>query len=141
MSFTSFFDKVGSALKKLFGSTTWEKQAQGVIIYVAPILETVLMFADPAIEPLVAGAINTAKADLATVSAVVSSGTVPAGSTAAATVEAALGSVKTNLTGILTAAGVKNSSKVAQITEAVNAINSEIDALIQNMPGAVPSGA
>lgn len=137
MSFISFFDKVGSELKKLFGSTTWEKQAQGVITYVAPLLETVLALADPPLAPLFQKVINTIQADLATVSAVVSGAQVPAGSTTAATVKAALGSIQTNLSSLLADADVKNSTKATEITAAVTGITSEIDALASSMPAAI----
>lgn len=141
MSIKSFFEKVGDELKKLFGSTNWEKQTQAVITYVAPVLDTILTFADPSIEPIVSGVIAKVQADLAAVSAAVSGAAVPAGSTASAAVQAAMGSVKTNLTSLLSVAEVKNSAKVTQITAAVNTIVSEIDACLTYLPSAVSSSS
>ena len=41
-SFKTFFDKVGSVLKKLFGSASFEQTVQSVITYAAPLLETIV---------------------------------------------------------------------------------------------------
>jgi hypothetical protein len=136
----TFFDKIGSTLKKLFGSTTWEKQVQGVITYVAPIVETIIGLMDPAVAPLVSGIIGTVEADLATVSTVVSGATVPAGSTSAAAVASALNSVKTNLASLLAMAEVKNSSTSAGVTAAVNLIVNEMDAALTNLPSTTTAG-
>ena len=143
MSISSFFSKIGTEFKKLFGKApAFEQIAQSVITYVSPILLTVLTFADPAIEPIVSKAVSIVQADLATVSTVVKDGAVTAGSTGAATVEAALASINSNLTGLLSVAEVKNSNKIVEITAAVNSVTTEVDTLLNNIPtAATPSPA
>lgn len=133
MSIGSFFSKVEAELKKLFGSTTVEQKIQSVISYVAPIVNTIISLADPAIAPFVAGVISTVQSDLATVSVVVQGAAVSAGSTAAQTVTSALNSVKANLAGLLASAEIKNSAKVSQITAATNLVIGEVDAALAGL--------
>ena len=68
-SFKTFFDKVGSVLKKLFGSASFEQTVQSVITYAAPLLETIVGLAagSPA-ATAVAAVVSTVQSDLATVS-------------------------------------------------------------------------
>ena len=135
MSLKTFFEKVGSEIKKLFGSSTFEQEVQSTITYAAPLVEGILAVADPSLEPIVAAVLNTVKSDLATVSTVVQGGKVAAGSSAAKTICAALTSVNSNLSGLLQVAEVKNSTKIAQITAAVNTLTGETNALLANLPG------
>lgn len=130
----TFFEEVGAELKKLFKSTAWEQAALAVVTYVAPIAEGILTFADPAIEPLVANVVNVVKSDLATISVVVKQGTAAPGSPAAVAVTTALNSINTNLRGLLEVAEVKNSTKIAEITAAVNTITNEVDAALAALP-------
>lgn len=136
----TFFEKVGGELKKLFLSSTTEQQIQADITYAAPIVETILTFVDPAVEPLVAGAVSIAKADLATISATAQSAKVTPGSTAAQTITAAANSINSNLSGLLDVAEVKNSTKSAEITAAVNTITQEMNALVAAL-APVPAAA
>jgi hypothetical protein len=136
MSIGSFFHSVGAAFKKLFGSSTWERTAASTITYVAPLLETIVQLAaGSAAEQAVAKVIATVQSDLATVAAVVD-GTASGTPHGTAVVVSALGSIKTNLSGLLSLAEVKNSGKVSQITTAVNLIVGEADAMLGAMPGA-----
>lgn len=136
MSVKTFFEKFGSELKKLFGSTaTWEQTARSVITYVAPILETIIGLAagGPA-EAAVSGVVNSIQADLATISAVVQGAAVTPRSPTAVTVKTALESIKANLGSLLADADIKNSTKVTEITAAVNGISGEVEALLANLP-------
>jgi hypothetical protein len=134
MSIKTFFEKVGQEIKKLFGSSTFEQEVQSTITYAAPLVEGILAIADPEIEPIVAGVLNTVKSDLATVSTVVQSAKVAPGSSAAKTISAALTSINSNLSGLLKVAEVKNSTKIAEITAAVNTLTGETNALLSNLP-------
>ena len=40
-----FWHKVEAGLKKLFGSSTWEKVAAGTLTYIAPLAETLALLA------------------------------------------------------------------------------------------------
>jgi len=137
MSVKTFFAKVEAEAKKLFGSTTWEKTVTSVVTYTAPIAETLIGLAagQPA-EALVAEGVTILKSDLATVSAVVSGATTTPSATGLATVVSALNSIKTNLSGLLTAAEVKNSKTSSAITSTVNLIVGEMDAALANVPSA-----
>jgi hypothetical protein len=143
MSVKTFFSKVWDEMEKLFtNGATYEKAIQSVITYAAPIVETIVGLAagGPA-AALVTRVISTVQSDMATVSVVVQQGTVAPGSTAATTCEAALNSIKTNLTSLLTAAEVKNSAKAADITNAVNLIVGEVDAALSGLPTAAAPAA
>jgi hypothetical protein len=131
-----FWDKVETAFKKLFGSTTWEKTASSVLTYVGPLLETLVALTDPAIAPLVTSIVNTVRSDLATVYAVVSGATATPPTNELQAVTNALGSIQTNLAALLSAAGVKNSANAAKITAVVDTIIGEVQAIAENIPKA-----
>ena len=135
-SFKTFFEKVGAELEKLFGAgSKIEQQIQAVVTYVAPIVSGIISFADPAIAPLVNKVIAIVQADLATLSTVAQDTTITAGSTAAATAVSVLTSIKTNLSGLLQMAEVKNSAKISQITSAVNTVVAEVQAILTSLAG------
>lgn len=139
MSLGSFFHRVGSAFKKLFGSIpTWEKTAQSVITFVAPVLEIIIQHAaGTGAETTVANVIGTVQSDLATISAVVEGGQTDQHGTAV--VVSSLNSIKANISGILQLAEIKNSSKQAEITSAVNLIVGEADAILGAIPQSAPA--
>lgn len=131
----SFFKKVGGELARLFGNTTWEQTAVSTINYAAPIVETIAqLVAGTAAASAIASVLNTVKADLATVSAVVKGAQVAKGSTASTTVRAALSSIVNNLSGLLSMAEVKNSAKAADITAAVQLLSNEATEMLQALP-------
>lgn len=134
---TSFFHKVESAFKKLFGSTTWEKTVSSTLTYVGPLLELLVGLAagGPA-ETLVTGIVNTTQTDLATVAAVVTGATATPPANEMAAVTSALNSIKANLPQLLTAADVKNSTKSTEITATTNTIIGEVEAILANIPAA-----
>lgn len=132
--FKSFFEKVGAELEKLFGGTaSIEQRIQSVITYVAPLVNTIVTLADPAVAPIVAKIIATVQADLAAVSTVVQEGTAAAGSTGAQTATTALNSIKANLGTLLTDSGVKNAANFAKISAAANLIIGEIEAVLSEL--------
>src|SRR5277367_4466590 len=129
-SVVTFFEKVGGWLKKLFTNTTVEHKILAVISYVAPLVEGIIAFADPAASPIVNRIITLVQSDLATVTAVVDGAKVTAGTPAAATVIQALTSVQANLGTLLTDADVKNSAKFQQIEASANVIIGEVEAAL-----------
>jgi hypothetical protein len=133
----TFFAKLKAAFEKVFGSTTWEKTALGVISFIAPLLETIVGLAagGPA-EALVAKVISIVQSDLSTLQTVVSDATSATSTSGLQTAQNALNSIKTNLSSLLTAAQIKNSTKAADITAAVNTVVGEVDAILENMPTA-----
>jgi hypothetical protein len=76
---------------------------------------------------------GTVQSDLAVLAAVVDDATAAPGSHAAAVATSALNSIKTNLSGLLAAAEVKNSAKSTEITIAVNTIVAEADVLLAHL--------
>jgi hypothetical protein len=135
MSLGTFFKKVEQALFRFLKNPSWEQKADGVITYVAPVLEEVIVLTlgTPA-ETVAAAVISRVQSGLATVSAILLEAQVTPGTSVAKTVTIALNSVKDNLTGLLTAAEVKNTTKSTQITSTVNMLVGEIDALLGSMP-------
>jgi hypothetical protein len=128
-------------LKKMFGSTTWEKTASSTLLYIAPLIETIsgLAAGGPA-ETIVTAVINKVQAALGTLSVVISgAATTPTASDMAAAV-AALNSIKTNLSSLLQVAEVKSAPKSAEITEAVNTVIGEVDAIASNVSTAAVPG-
>ena len=142
MSVKTFVEKVEAEARKLFGSTTWENTLSSGISYTAPFLEILVGLAagEPA-EALVAAAVSTAQADLATIKALVSGARVPAGSPALTVVRAALNSLQSNLGSLLGAVEVKNSKTSSEITSAVNLIVGEANALLARAPSATAAPA
>jgi hypothetical protein len=139
MSISTFFEKIGHDLKEIFTSTTWEQKTLAAIAYSEPFLVGMLDLVDPTIAPLVSSVLAAVTSDLGTVKNVVSQGTVAPGSSAATEVVSALNSVKSNLSSLLTDADVKNSANVAKITAAVNLVNGEVDAILDEAPSPAPS--
>lgn len=130
----TFFEKVGSTLKKLFTSHGWETKAIATINYVAPMVETIVaLTAGGPAATIVANVVNIVKADLATVATVCQDGMPAPGSTAAQTVTSALNSVKSNLTELLADADVKNSAKAEEITAVTTTIIGEANALLSSL--------
>lgn len=134
---TTFWHKVETALKKIFGSANWEQTAIGVLTYAGPVLQTIVTLAagGPA-GALVAAAVATAKSDLGVAAAIVNGATSTPSAGEVAIFVSAMNSVKANLTGLLIASEVKNSGKQAEITSAVNLIVDELDACIAHAPAA-----
>lgn len=140
MSVSSFFHRVGSAMKKLFGSSTWEKSAQATISYVAPLLETIVQLsAGSGAEQAVASIIGKVQSDLATLSAVVDEANASTDPHASAVVATVLGSIRDNLSDLLGMAEIKNAGKVTEITAAVNLIAGEVNAMLGSLPASTPA--
>lgn len=129
-----FFELIGHDLKAIFTSTTWETKTLSTISYTEPFVLGILTLADPSIAPVVSGVLTGVTASLTTIKNIVAQGTVPAGSSKAQQVTAALQSVKDNLSGLLADAHVKNSAKITEITAAVNLVNGEVDAILADAP-------
>jgi hypothetical protein len=134
----TFFHKAEAAMKKMFGSTTWEKTVTSTLTYVGPLLELLVGLAagGPA-ENLVTGIVNTTETDLGTLAAVVHGATATPSTSELVAVTNALNSIKSNLPQLLTAVEVKNSTKSTEITATATTIIGEVDAMLANIPCAV----
>ncbi len=131
MSVGSFLKKVEMEFVKLFHEApSFEQRAQSAIAIVGPIVVRILQSADPSIAPVVGSVLKTVQSDLATVSALTQAGQVAPGTPAAVTVTTALNAVRDNLSGMLQIAEIKNSTKVTEITNDVNMVVGELDALL-----------
>jgi ElaB/YqjD/DUF883 family membrane-anchored ribosome-binding protein len=135
----SFWKRVETELKNMFGSTKWEKTASGALLYFGPALELLVGLAGggPA-EALVTSVVTKAQGALASLSAVVNDAITSGGASPSnlSIAMAALNSIKTNLSQLLASAEIKNAPKSAEITSAVNAIVEEVDAYVANLPPA-----
>lgn len=136
----SFFSKIGSFFKKVLGGEAkWERVVSSTLSVIAPILETVIgLTAGAPIENAVAGVINQVQSDLAAVNAVV---TTSGGSTA--TAASLLTAAKTDLSQLLSAADIKNSTLNTQVSATVNLVIGEVEAMLAALPAAtaVPATA
>ena len=137
---STFFSEVGKYFKKLFGSTTWEKQVSATISYVSPLLDTVIaLTAGAPAAAAVQLVINEIQKGLATLATVVS-GAVSAPSTSGyQTAINALNSIKTNVQSLLTVAEVKNPTDQAKLADIVDTFVGELDAVLENVPTDAPS--
>jgi len=133
----TFFEKIGAELKKLFGNTTWEKQAIATIEYVSPLLDTFLtLVAGAPVATAVQGIINQLQTDLATVSTVASETATAPSASGYQTAENALNSIKANAPQLLAAADIKDEKTLATATSIVDTLVSEADAVLANLPSA-----
>ena len=138
-SFQSFAKKFEAEFVKLFKKApSFEQSAQAVIAVAGPALEIVLGAVDPAALPVVVPIISVVQKDMAIISTVTNAAIAPAGSSAVQSVETAINGVKSNLSGLLQLAEVKNSAKASQINSEVTAILNEADVLLSILPAAAP---
>jgi hypothetical protein len=125
----SFFSKVEAELKELFvKAPKWEATAAATLKFVAPLVETLLAFTDPAAAVVVDPLITKLQLAMATASVVLKdAGPVP-------TLQSSLTAITTNLTAIEAAAQIKDPATQAKFTAAVTVIGGEISAIISSIP-------
>jgi hypothetical protein len=113
----------------IFGSkATWEKTAATAITFGGPIVEEVVeLTGGPAAATETQRILTSIQSDLATASKVLST---TSGDTAKQACQQLITNVQTNLTALLQSADVKNSAKQAEITQAVNLIGGELQAIM-----------
>ena len=132
----SFFASVKSFFHKLFGSLpSWEKSASSTLAFAAPLVEEIVALS--AGEPAAAevqSIVSEVQKDMATVATVVSGAAGEPSATSYQTATTALNSIKTNLTGLLTAGHVKNPDTLAKVTGITNTIIGEAEAILSEMP-------
>lgn len=137
-----FWHKAEAVLKELFGSSSWEKTASATLTYIGPALQLLLtLAAGPQVAAIVGGVIAKAQAGLATIGAVVNGATSTPAPNAVAAAVAAANSIRANLTGLLSVAEIKNSTRSAEITAVVNEIVGELDEFVSNAPSTVAAAA
>lgn len=125
----SFFKKIESWVASIFKKApSWETIAKSTILYVAPLLETIVALADPAAAPAVDAIVDKIKVGLAAASVTLSdAGPVP-------TLSTILASVNTNIGQLEAAAQIKDPATQAKLTATVNLISGEIQAILSAIP-------
>ena len=128
----SFGSKVEAAMKKLFGEApTWIAIAQGALTYLGPVVVTILTIGGGAALGDEANAIiGNIKVDLATALATVTT------ADAATSLPNLLTSIQSQLPALLAAVKVSNPTKVADIENYTNIIDTELTALLNAVPAA-----
>jgi hypothetical protein len=136
----TFFDEVGKWFKKLFGSTTWEKQVSAAIGYIAPGLELIIgLVAGSAAEAAVQLVITQIQNGLATLATIVSGAVSAPSANSYQAAVAALNSIKANFASLLSLAEIKDSATQEKLTEIVNPLIAEVDAMLENLPSLATS--
>jgi len=126
----SWFTKVENEFKKLFSKVpTWQQTASGAITITAPLLEELIaQTAGESTAAEVTSVINEVQTDLATVSALIK------GTGSTATLSGVLESIKTNLSGLLTAGHIKDAATLTKVTGIVNTVIAEVEAIASVVP-------
>lgn len=127
----SWFEKVKAEFLKLFGKEQeWDKAASTAIAIAAPLVETVLGLVEPAVVPEVQVIVSRVQTYLAGASALV------AEAQATPTLTGFLNAVESDMTSLLSLAGVKNSASASKISAIVTTIVGEVKAILSALPAA-----
>jgi hypothetical protein len=126
----SFFSKLESFFKKVFGSSTWERTAETAITITAPLLETLvaLTAGEPAAAALT-GVIKQAENDLAGTAVLLQQAQLGDG-TAKTQATNMIAAVDTNLQTLLTDAQIKDPATLEKVTAVVNTVSGELQAIL-----------
>ena len=125
----SFFEAIGSELKKFFGSATVEQEVQGALTVIGAAISTITSMVNPALGAVVSGILKQIQTDYATASSVVQAAIPVSGSTATTVVTTVAQSLQTNLAALLADAGVKSSANYAKIQAEATTILNEVEAI------------
>lgn len=133
MSVKTFFEHIAEFLKDHLGSTaSFEHTAATALGVAEPLLNTLLaLTAGEPIAAKVSTVVNSVITDLNNTQALL------AGAEAGAadhSLTGFLGSIKANLSTLLADADIKNSTKAAQITDVVNTVIGEVEAVAEAVP-------
>jgi hypothetical protein len=122
------FDNIGSWFKKVFKNVpAWNVVALSTLNLIAPLLETVLAFADPSAGALIDPIVTQIQADLGTASQLLSAGNT-------VNLSSLLKAIQSNFSALIAAAHITNPTSVARAQEAETAITSELEAIIAAIP-------
>lgn len=129
----SFFDRVKAELKKLFKHVPgWEASAAATLTYVAPLVETLILIADPEAAPTVNLLIQKIQSAMAAAAVVVKdAGPAP-------TLVTYLHAITADLTQLEAAAGIKDPAQAEKLTATVATILGEINAILGHVLAAQP---
>lgn len=121
--FVTVMDDIGAWFKKVFKKAQpWEVTALSAINTVAPEVELLLAFIDPAVAAIATPIITEVQADLGTVANLLKSGnTVNLGTFLAA--------IKSNLSSLLTAGHITDPASVQKATGIVGEITGVVDSI------------
>ena len=126
----SFFSKVKAELKKLFTHVPgWEASAAATLTYVAPMVEAMVALVDPAVAPVVGALIAKVQSAMAAAAVVIKdAGPKP-------TLVTYLNAVKSDVSLVESAAGVKDPAATAKLTALIGTITGEIEAILAEVGG------
>lgn len=132
----SFFSKVKSFFHQLFGALpSWEKSVSSTLTLLAPLTEEIvaLTAGEPAAKEVQA-VVGEVQKDMATVAAVTAGAAGSPSATTYETASTALNSIKSNLGGLLAAGHIKNPVTLTKVTETVNTVIMEVEAILSELP-------
>jgi hypothetical protein len=122
-------EKAGEWFEKLFHkSAAWDKTALVAIQVVAPVVEGFLAVTDPALVGIIQPIVEQVEQDLTLAATLIADGT------ANPTLTGALNAVKSNMSGLVGAAAVKNSASAAKITADADVVISSVEAILASLP-------
>ena len=127
----SFFTRVKTELKRLFvHAPSWEASAAATLMYLAPMVETVVTLADPAAAPWMTAMLERVQSAMAAAVVVMKdAGPTP-------TLVTYLNAVNADLSQVLSAAQVKDPAILAKITALVGTVSGEVNAILQEATAA-----
>jgi hypothetical protein len=138
-----FFHSALAFFKKVFTSTDWTHAAQVGITVTAPLVETLAtVIGGAGVGSEVTNIFNIVKTDFGVVSVTLGQIQAAPGNVNAVTLlKNTLGSIKTNLSQLLTVADIKDAGTKQSVTLTVNMIVGEIDAVLDAIPATLPAPA
>lgn len=130
MSIKSFFETVGSFIKKIFGSTTVQQTIRGTMAVLTPVIVEIVQLAlGPVAGTAAEDILSQIQSDYGTLAAIVSGATSNSSTSTITTINNLVASLKSNLAALLSDAGVKNSAHFATIQQNVDFFLNEIGAV------------
>jgi hypothetical protein len=133
----TFFHGIKSFFEKLFGSAHLGRTISGTIKIAAPLVESIVeMTAGEGASNEIKSIVNEVQGDLAAAATLATSVTAEPDSANLVKVETILNGVKSNLGAILSAGHIKNAATVDKVTNVVNLVTGEIEAILSELPTA-----
>lgn len=128
----SWFKDIENWMAKAFNAApSWQQTASATLTVTAPLLQTIVtLSAGEAAGAEVGSIVSEVQSDMAAAATLIkSSGATP-------TLTSVLGSIQTNLGGLLTAGHIKDQGTLTKVTSIVNTFVGEIEAIASVIPKA-----
>jgi hypothetical protein len=134
---SSFFSKIESFFKKVFGSVAWQQTASAVLTLILPLLKTVLtLVVGEGAADAVTAIVNEVISDLGTVSVLITQS--QGDPSVIGTIGNLLNAVVSNLTALLSAGHIKDTATLSKVTAIVNTVVGEAGAILKVLPTPPP---